>query len=414
MTCSKLALAADGGALDVAVDSHENVYVVGLLESDATFGGHTLYQIGARDAFVASFTADGTYRWAKRFGVSGGGLAGAYAIAVDASDNIYIAGGAASGVDFGGGPLYTSGFGQFVASFDAAGNHRWSRNDGGNGALGVATTGTHVFTIGRFTSSIAIGSLPPLTAVGAEDVVIASFDVATGAPAWARRFGTAATDYEGGIVAHDDWIAYSAASAQTGHRLVSYTEAGADRWTVTLPDALDDSGLAVDATGNLYLSGRHYWGQDIVPGTPYSIAGDNVFIHAFSSAGASRWSWTLPESPARHVTAIPYTPIAIDSAGRPVLAGTFVNSIYAGGPALVNAVQPARDDLFFATFAADGTPVAARHPVETAASVYAHGAAIDAHGRIYVAGIYYGTVDFGDGPLPFASSGGLFLFRSVP
>jgi len=213
---------------------------------------------------------------------------------------------------------------------------------------------------------------------------------------------------------HDQW---GQTTPQFRSRVVTY--AIDERFYFTnpgapIPDAIDIGGLAVDAAGDIYLAGRHYWGQDIVPGAPNSVAGDNVYIHAFTSLGANRWSWTLPESPARDVFAIPATLVAVDPANRPVVAGTFINSIYAGGPALVNATQPARDDLFLSTFANDGTPVIARHPVETSASVYAHGSAIDADGRIYVAGQYFGTVNFGDGPLPFASSGGLFLYRYVP
>ena len=66
--CGALSSGTNAAALAVAVDSHDNVYVAGLAESDLVFAGHTLYQIGTRDAFIVSYTATGAYRWAKRFG----------------------------------------------------------------------------------------------------------------------------------------------------------------------------------------------------------------------------------------------------------------------------------------------------------------------------------------------------------
>src|SRR5262249_20045143 len=94
----------NGTAFAAAVDGANNVYIAGLAESDLVFGTHTLFKQSARDAFVVSFAADGTYRWAKRCG-HGTDVTGAYGIAVDATSNIYIVGAASGAVDFGGGLL---------------------------------------------------------------------------------------------------------------------------------------------------------------------------------------------------------------------------------------------------------------------------------------------------------------------
>ena len=401
----------DGAALAVAVDGANNVYIAGLAESDLVFGTHTVFQIGARDAFVVSFAADGSYRWAKRWGHSTT-LVGAYGIAVDASNNIYIVGGMTGSIDFGGGAVGSAGM--FVASFEQDGTYRWARGDGGNsGLLGVAVADGTVYGIGRFLGSVTFSPQTTLTSAGAEDVVVAAFDAATGACSWARRVGTAATDTEGGIAARAGSIAFTMSSGAvgTGERLVSWTSAGADRWDTPLPAALDLRGVSVDAAGTVYVSGLHRGGIDTVSGAPY-VDGDNEYVHAYADGGASQWSWTLPESPARTVSAIPLTPSAFDPAHDLVLAGTYDGTLYTGAATLANG----KATVFLATFEGDGTPVSARRfeDASTTANEWVHGVAIDGTGTTYVVGQYYGTPNFGDGALPFASQGGVMVLRIAP
>lgn len=401
----------DGAALAVAVDSANNVYVAGLSESDLVFGTHTLYQVGARDAFVVSFAPDGSYRWAKRWGHSTT-LVGAYGIAVDASNNLYIVGGMTGPIDFGGG--YVGSQGMFVASFDQNGNYRWARGDGGgSGLLGVATSGGTVYGIGRFVNSVSFSSSTTLTSVGAEDVVVAAFDASSGALAWARSVGTAATDYEGGIVARPGSIAFTMSSGAvgSGERLVSWTSTGADRWSTALPAALDLRGLSADASGNLYVSGLHTGGTDTVPNAPY-VSGDNEYVHAYTDGGTSQWSWTLPESPTHSVNAIPFTPSAFNPAHELVLAGTYDGTLYTGSTTLTSGSKT----IFLATFATSGTPVAARRfdDASSTATEWVHGVAIDSVGTTYVVGQYFGAPNFGDGALSFASQGGVLIVRVAP
>lgn len=399
-----------GAALGVATDADRNVYIVGLAESDLVFGGHTLYQVGSRDAFVVSFTADGTYRWAKRFG-HGTDLAGAYAIAVDGARNIYITGGQTGPIDFGGGPVGDSGM--FVASFDHDGNYRWARGDGGLGALALAMAGTHVYTMEQFTGTLAFPEGTTLVSAGAQDVAVAAFDAATGHLAWARRLGSDASDGEGNIVARPDWIAFSMSGPTVGNgeQLVSWTADGADRWVTPLSPALDLAGLAIDGAGNLYLAGMHDGGTDVVPGATYS-SGENRYVHAFDGAGASRWSWTLVADPAYQWAAIPYTRATLDAAGNVVLAGTLETTLYTGS----STVSGGAETIFIASYAATGTPLAARSIDDhsTSAHEWLHGIAIDSGNVTWPVGEYWGTPDFGDGALPFSSEGGILILRLAP
>ena len=398
----------NGAALAVTVDSANNVYVAGLAESDLVFGTHTIYQVGARDAFVVSFTRDGSFRWCKRWGHSTT-LVGAYGIAADANDNLYIVGGMTGPIDFGGG--YVGSQGMFLASFDRDGNYRWARGDGGgSGLLGVATADGHVYGIGRFLGSVTFSPTTTLTSAGAEDVVVAAFDTSNGAFAWARSLGTIASDHEGGIVARPGAIAFTMAGASGGERLLSWTSAGVDRWSTALPASIDLRGVAVDQNANLYISGLHQGGTDTPSGAPYS-SGDNEYVHAYTDTGTSRWSWTLPEAPAYTWTAIPYTPSTFNPAHQLVLAGTYDGTLYTGSSTLTSGA----DTIFVATFATDGTPIAAHRidDANTTANEWVHGVAIDGNGTTYVVGQYYGAPNFGDGALPFASQGGVMIVRDT-
>ena len=83
------------------------------------FGGGVLVSAGDGDVVLAKYDANAVHQWSKRFGSiyysSGQG------IAVDPSDNVFIAGGFPGTIDFGGGPLindevFTSDI--FIAKFN--------------------------------------------------------------------------------------------------------------------------------------------------------------------------------------------------------------------------------------------------------------------------------------------------------
>ena len=406
--CGGLSSGTNAAALSVAVDSHDNVYVAGLAESDLVFAGHTLYQIGTRDAFIVSYTSTGAYRWAKRFGDGQiESLVGAYGIAVDSNDNIFITGGLFGGADFGAGVI--GGAGAFVASFDAAGNYRWARADGGGtGSLAIAVAGTHVYSIGRFSNTMTFSPSVSVTSAGDVDVDIAAYDTATGTPLWARREGGPYTDVEGGIVATPEWIAFTMSTALvgSGEQMISMTADGVDRWTTPLAASIDLRGLAVDAAGALYNTGLHQGGIDTIGGAPTS-SGDSSFIRAFTTTGASSWAWTLPMLPAYTWSAIPLTPSTIDRNGHLIIAGTFDGSIYAGGAALTGG----NETVFTASFDASGSPIASRAIDDHATQSFewTHALAVDATGQRWIVGQYFGTPNFGDGALPFASEGGAMI-----
>jgi hypothetical protein len=113
----------------VAADGSGNVILTGSFFGTVDFGGGPLTSTGDSDVFVVKFEGSGSHLWSRQF-VHDSSL-GVGRAATDGSDNVVITGGFAGNVDFGGGSLTSAGGGDiFVAILDSNGNHRWSRRFG--------------------------------------------------------------------------------------------------------------------------------------------------------------------------------------------------------------------------------------------------------------------------------------------
>src|SRR6266404_1524618 len=84
----------------VAIDRSNNVVVAGAFNNTANFGGGSITSAGALDGFVAKYTAQGGFLWAKSFGNQSDDRA--YAVAVDSQNNVIVTGSFEYTVDFGG------------------------------------------------------------------------------------------------------------------------------------------------------------------------------------------------------------------------------------------------------------------------------------------------------------------------
>ena len=138
----------DDSADAVAVDSTGNVYFTGYFRNVIDFGGGPLSVpfTSDLDVFVAKFTADGAYTWAKNFTNTGNDHG--YGIAVDGQENVAIGGSFSNAINFGGGDLVSPNVmtDAFVADFSTTGAYRWQRDlprtTSSEGVRGVAVDGS--------------------------------------------------------------------------------------------------------------------------------------------------------------------------------------------------------------------------------------------------------------------------------
>jgi hypothetical protein len=122
--------AAGDYAEAVAVDPDDNTVVVGSYTSTQNWGGDTFTPVGAKDLFIARYTAGGAHDFSTSLGASG--TEHANGLAVDADGNIIVVGYFDADMNLGGGELGNAG-GQdmFVVKLTRAGEHAWSYRFGG-------------------------------------------------------------------------------------------------------------------------------------------------------------------------------------------------------------------------------------------------------------------------------------------
>ncbi len=144
-------------AKNIVVDANGDILLSGQYTGNIDFDpGPDVVQLGASsttDAFVLKVSAEGQLLWAQRIG--GNGEDQAPGLAVDAANNVYVTGYFSSTVTFGGGAAQLVHGGgtwdAFYAKYAADGTFRWARGIQGTGfqrGFSVACLGTDLYLHG--------------------------------------------------------------------------------------------------------------------------------------------------------------------------------------------------------------------------------------------------------------------------
>jgi hypothetical protein len=404
-------------AMGLALDDAASVIIAGAFPGTADFGGGALTSSGPSDLFLAKYMPNGTHVWSKH--VSGNFFSAL--TAADGLGDVIVFTGVSGLVDFGGGAL--PGQDQIpelaLAKLDPQDGYSWAKRWGVPGkfvyptALEVTPKGDILFTAG-YTGSLDVGCgpvSPPSGLYGG--VVVAKLDAA-GACVWSKSFGgtlyatglgvdangniyaagtfSGQADLGGGIVggnANDPSYIYLAKMNADGVHLYTKT------WLVGYPGACSASGIAVDAAGNVVLTGLFGPAGGNPP--PAGVNFDNApltgqyyansYLVRLDPNGNTLWSKTFGAGQGLDV--------ALDPNGQIVAVGAADQSPdFGAGPV-------AGTGLYAARFDPSGDPVGAR--VFEAGTTTAR-VLVDGKGNVILAGGFGPTLDLGTGAM--TSAGG--------
>jgi hypothetical protein len=322
------------GATDIAFDPPGHLLVLGrLYNTDLAgvapidLGGGPLPCLGMGDnAFVARYTVDGAYVWARR--LRGEEAFWPVSLALDAAHGIYFTGGFTGTIDLGGGPWTGSSTAQgYVVRLDPDGHHVWSRKLAGSGHVRptqvTLDASSRALVAGTFLGTLTTdagtlnGIAPKDPYARPPDGFVAAYD-SDGTALWLTPWRATqgidevfvAPEPSGSIL-----VAASCSGVVTAGALTYTTVAGS--WDVCLlrlsPDGQptelrvygDHGDQTVDAMvvgpdGRVHLGGRvlgelsfgtmKLWAQPPFHNAYVAVlepAGDPVWVHAFPNAGSS-------------------------------------------------------------------------------------------------------------------------------
>ncbi len=365
-------------AMDLSLDDAGNIYVLG--ESTASWGSPINLYTGGTDVFVAKLSSNGTRVWNTFMGVPADGDFDdmASALAVDGVGNVYITGTShSSWGEPAAGYTHNGADDAFVAKLDTNGNLLWNvflgSDDDDNGEGIAVDSSGNVYVSG---SSMADWYITEQTLVfhhtssWVRDVFVAKLNT-SGALIWNRFMGGEYNDIS--------------------------------------------SGLAVDSSGSIYVTGYSYgpWlldlnGETHVPVAPFTDGGVDVFVARLNNDGTGVWN-TFMGSSEDDIS----EDIAVDGSGSVYVTG---RSFASWGSPVNLFVTPAGGVQPTNAFAArlDGGGILQWNTFMSGQEVGAGGQSIiaDNEGNLYVTGISSGdtwgtpVIVTGDDP---SFSGGAFV-----
>jgi len=406
----------------IAVDASGNSYVTGYFQGTATFGYTTLTSSGGSDIFVAKLDSWGNWFWAKNAGGTGADIG--YGIAVDASGDSYVTGYFYGSAIFGYTTLTSSGGSDiFVAKLDSWGNWLWAKNAGGTGAdigYGIAVDADgNSYVTGYFQSSPAAFGSTTLISNGDYDIFVAKLDSWGNNWLWAKNAGGTSDDYGEGIAVDADGNSYVTGYFQSSPAtfgsttlisngdydiFVAKLDSSGNNWlwAKNAGGTSDDYcyGIAVDASGNSYVTGIFSNSATFGSTTLISNGDYDIFIAKLDSSGDWEWAKNAGGTGGDWGYGI-----AVDTDGNSYVTGIFYSATAAFGD--ITLESSGGVDIFVAKLDSSGDWEWANKAGGTDDD-WVNGIAVDASGNSYVTGFFDISATFGYTTL--INSGGYDIF----
>lgn len=250
--------AADG-AYSLALDQSGDIFVTGFTEGD--LDGNT--NAGVLDIFLIKWNADGTKAWTKQWGTTG--YEQGYALATNNAGKIFVSGNTNGALD---GNTNLGAYDAFLTKWNANGTKAWTKQwgtdkgEGGGRAIVVDSSGN------IFVSGDTSGSLDGNTWKGNTDIFLTKWN-ANGTKAWTKQWGTASNDIGFGVGKdNNDNILVTGYtegsllddcfSAGAGDIfLTKWNSDGTKAWTKQWGSGSHEEGysIGVDNSGNIFVVG---------------------------------------------------------------------------------------------------------------------------------------------------------------
>lgn len=416
--------------MGMVVDNTGNVYVTGYFNGSVDFdpgaGTAVLTSAGSNDIYFAKYSADGNLIYAKTMGGSSGDVGNS--IAVDASNNVYVTGTFQGTVDFdpGGGIANLTSIGSsdlFIAKYDENGNYEYAFQLGGSGTAAGFTVKSddfgNIYVGGYFTGTIDADpalAVVNLTSAGSNDFFVAKYD-SFGNYVFAKRIGNAGIDVLTGLAIDGLGNVYTTGYFQNtvdfdpGAGTANLMATGSIDLFLAKYDASGNyvyakkaggtgsiaaNSIAVDASGNAYITGSFNGVIDFDPGAGTvnltASGSNNIFIAKYDASGNyvyAHKAGTTGSSDGKS--------IVVDNAGNVYATGYFQNTVdFDPGAGTANLASMGNNDIFLVKYDAAGNYVNAKAMGSTSTEV-ANNIALDGSGNIVIAGITLSTVDFDPG-----------------
>jgi hypothetical protein len=352
---------------DLALDSSNNIYVVGRTSSEILdFGnGVIINRDNYMNFFVVKYDSSGVAQWAKS-SENGSGTGNDYgeSISIDSLGNIYVAGTTTSSLDFGNSvTLSNNGSSEFfVVKYDSSGVAQWAKsleNTSGNSGEQSQSVSTdslgNVYVSGNTWSTILdFGNSVTLSNTDGGDFFVVKYD-SSGVAQWAK-------------------------SSENGSVVVPYSGASS----------------LVDSLGNVYVGGHTTSSLDFGNSVVISNDGDyDFFVVKYDSSGVAQWAKSSENGSGTNEDRL-YA-LFVKSNGELFISGTSDSDLNFGNG--VNIVTNNSSDFFVVKYDSSGVAQWSKSPENTSGGNYdyVNNLFVDSSNSIFGVGYSGYSSDFGNG-----------------